>query len=76
MCNSPTSSPVALAGAGNHTTIAWSILAPLLSFKFLTVACRGLGSGVPASASMAVDAWGPETRTTAMAERPGAVETA
>jgi hypothetical protein len=73
MWNSATSSPVKLAGAGNHSTSASSIVEPSAgSASFANVAMRGDGTR-PASAATVAPAAGPETRTTATPALPTAL---
>ncbi len=65
------SSPVKLAGAGNHSTRPRSSIAPA------AVRCRarprgGQGAAPPHNASSTSRVPGPDTRITAMAARPGA----
>ena len=70
------SSPVSLRGAANHSTSASSMVSPLTGSRMRrSAAVRFLGRG-GASASITSPAAGPDTRTTAMPARPGAVERA
>ncbi len=70
------SSPVSLAGPGSQSTKARSSVAPDFgSRNRRKTALRG-GGKPPAMAESAPPASGPETRTTAIAASPGAVESA
>src|SRR5438270_13531112 len=60
------SSPVALAGPGNHSTTESSIGRPAASRSSRRLACLGAGR-LPASTLNTAPACGPETRTTAIA---------
>src|SRR3546814_1529606 len=74
-CSSPRSSPVKLAGPGNHSSRPRSMAWPSRgSSRVRNVALRGGGSLIPPTARSAAPAAGPEMRTTATPARPGAVE--
>jgi hypothetical protein len=70
------SSPVKLAGPGNHSTNALSIVSRETgSRKLRNAATRG-GGNFPAKAITARPAFGPDNRITATPALPGAVERA
>ena len=69
-CNSATSSPVALCGAGNHSTSPSSMSSPLAGSRSRTCRARRGGGRPPASAASAGPACGPDMRTTAIAAVP------
>ena len=71
-CSSSTSCPVYECGAGKYTAMPSSIAERRASLKAVSVARRG-ERGSPMRAVMNASSRGPETRTTPIPPRPGAV---